>query len=680
MAKKNTKKAAKSGEKEAGRGIPERFRTWTWEDFAGWTDARSVQRGKGYVGNVSDVAVGKDGEIIATVSGTRNYVTEIRVDSEGRVEGRCSCPVGHRCKHAVALILKCIEMLESGRTLPPLGEYDWRWARLDGDDDDMDEEEYEDEDKGGEEDREEEGDMPFPPRRTDSGRGALDAFVESLSATEAKRLLKSIIGNHRDVRAEVERHLRKEQGNAGELLRAARRELASASQEFGYSHPWARETFIPDYSKLRKTLERLRALKAGRELAEFGWRLIEETYEQIIGTDDEGETADEVGFCLAVVAAAVREASDIPEEDKLRWFYEMDEKSEYVRFSPEDDPVKHPEQWSPAAWSALADDLARKFATAQQNDDEEEDYRREHLLASMTFALEHAGRNEESRMARITYFRQKHRFNALAKVFLGAGNLDEAWDTASRAAHESDGANKGTLDEESLPQLRKTLRDIARARKDERMALAIQAEDFFSNPSASAFRELLAAAEPSGLATVLRASLIHFLETGERPTCAKRGGWPLEASGIPENPSDFDEPKARILLEIALMENNPDDILRRWRELPTNLPKVSWGCQPYDYLSASVADALAVAHPEVSLKIWEDKIRKKLPETGKYAYEQIADLLRKARGPMAALGREVEWESRVRELCGKYKRRRLFVEMLDELLGSERPILGSRKR
>lgn len=83
--------------------------------------------------------------------------------------------------------------------------------------------------------------------------------------------------------------------------------------------------------------------------------------------------------------------------------------------------------------------------------------------------------------------------------------------------------------------------------------------------------------------------------------------------------------------------------------------------------------------PEVSLEIWEEAIKKKLPETGKCAYEQITDLLRRERGPMAALGREAEWKARVRGLREVYKRRRLFVEILDELLGAGCPIFGSQK-
>lgn len=671
MAKK-TGKAANDGEQETGRRIPEQFRTWTWGDFAEWTDAGSVQRGKGYVGHVSDVAAGKDGRVVATVFGTHKYATEVRVDGEGQVEGRCSCPVGHRCKHTVALILKCIELLEAGKTVPPIEEDDWRLEKL-GDEDDWDEDDEEDEDS-------EEEDGTPPSRRAASGSGELDAFVESLGNAEAKRLLKSIIKGHRVVRNELERRLRDEQGNVGKLLQAARRELSEASEEYGYGHPWSQESYTPDYSKLRKTLERLRALKAGRELAEFGRHLIEDTYEQIECSDDEGETADEVASCLAVVAAAVREAPDMSEADKLRWFYEMSDMADFDIVRLEDEPFQHPEQWSPAAWSALADDLAQSFAQVQESNGEVSSYYRERLLKSLASALDHAGRTEEARTARVAFFHHEHKFNALARLLLGEGNLDEAWDTAANAAAKVERDGKTEVMNEGLSDLRETLRDIARARKDERMALTIQAEDFFAAPSAPGFRDLLAAAAPSGFTDALRAPLIRFLETGERPTYAKRSDWPLKPSGIPENSENHRDSGAEILLEIALEEKNSDDILRRWRELPATGSRSPWDRDPRERYGDAVADALAVPHPEVSLEIWEAAIKKRLPETGKYAYEQIAALLRKERGPMTSLGRSAEWTARVRELREAYKRRRLFVEILDGLLASGRPIFGSRKR
>lgn len=686
MSGKKKKMAVASG--GTGRAVPERFRTWSWDDFAQWTDRGSVERGKSYVGNVEDEGMASDGRIVATVHGTHAYATEIRVDADGSVHGRCSCPVGSRCKHTVALILKCIGLLEKGQTLPSLDDDDWRLEELDEDgasdwDDDGDDE-WEEEDDAGD-------DEPEPPRGTVDN---LETWLDSLHAAEAKRLLKSIVATHRDVRGELQRRLRNEGAGVSQLLAAARRELEASRRGHyhGYGYGWDDAPCLPDCSKLLGILRELHARKAGRALADFGETFIGEMTEQIESIDDDGEASAEIAPCMDVIAAAVREAPDMTEAEKLRWFADVQARDEYGLCGEDIDPYLHPDAWSPAAWSDLADELTRRLSAAS---DGTSSYHRDQHLRCLCRALENAGRADEARATRIDHYLREGRADELAKLYLAEGDFAVAWDTAAQAATAAATRAQDT-DRATLSDLRLILRDIARRRGDGRLALALQAEDFFVVPSADAFRKLLDAAAPDGLADVLRGPLLRFLETGIRPLAPsgprrQRNGWPLPPSGVPENlpprhPADV-ETGPSILLQIALGEKNPDEILRRWNALPLPTPSPTprpwWRQDPREEYRFQVADALATDHPVESLRIWDVAIEELLPRTGKHNYEQVSALLCKARKAMKRLGRTAAWTDRIRQIRERYRNRRLFLEILSDHLDApnpSKPIFGTTRK
>ena len=78
--------------------------------LVGWTDAGTVERGCGYVERVKEVAATE--ELLAgVVEGTTRYYTNVRIEGNGFLDAICSCPVGKRCKHSVALILKARQMM-----------------------------------------------------------------------------------------------------------------------------------------------------------------------------------------------------------------------------------------------------------------------------------------------------------------------------------------------------------------------------------------------------------------------------------------------------------------------------------------------------------------------------------------------------------------------------------------
>lgn len=72
-----------------------------------WTAPQIVRRGEAYQDRVSAVRFAPSGEIVASVAGTDTYETRIWFDAEGALHARCTCPARPRCKHAVALALRC---------------------------------------------------------------------------------------------------------------------------------------------------------------------------------------------------------------------------------------------------------------------------------------------------------------------------------------------------------------------------------------------------------------------------------------------------------------------------------------------------------------------------------------------------------------------------------------------
>ncbi len=76
--------------------------------------------GKNYQrqGHVCDLAVTKDGNLIAWVDGTERYVTKVVMDDNGLPDSACTCPYGFDCKHGVAVVIEYLKRFEEGKATP----------------------------------------------------------------------------------------------------------------------------------------------------------------------------------------------------------------------------------------------------------------------------------------------------------------------------------------------------------------------------------------------------------------------------------------------------------------------------------------------------------------------------------------------------------------------------------
>jgi uncharacterized Zn finger protein len=182
-----------------------------------------------------------------------------------------------------------------------------------------------------------------------------------------------------------------------------------------------------------------------------------------------------------------------------------------------------------------------------------------------------------------------------------AGQLDEAVRHATEglARSRAAGLHRGQ-------ELRKLLREIAGKQGDAPLVAAYDAEEFFRHPSVHAFGTLLASARQAGCEKAVREAALRYLETGQRPEPGKPrkgakapGGWPLPPLSAGEQPGGpqkepAPQPQVVVLLELAIVENRPDDVLH-WYD---NYAQVQ---QPavarLGTWQARVADAVARTHP-----------------------------------------------------------------------------------
>ena len=91
----------------------DKLRGLTAQDLRLWTDSRYIARGRSYLSRVGEPRW-SDGSLVARVRGTQTYMTELFLDAHGELEAECSCPVGGRCKHAVALALYAAQLSRTG--------------------------------------------------------------------------------------------------------------------------------------------------------------------------------------------------------------------------------------------------------------------------------------------------------------------------------------------------------------------------------------------------------------------------------------------------------------------------------------------------------------------------------------------------------------------------------------
>ena len=244
--------------------------------------------------------------------------------------------------------------------------------------------------------------------------------------------------------------------------------------------------------------------------------------------------------------------------------------------------------------------------------------------------------------------------------------------------------------------LSESLCEVARRRQQWDVVAAHAASEFLDDPSTRAFKELVAAAKKARCLEPVRAAALRFLESGVPPIRLTARGkdvckattdpsWPLP---VPEyllpqmsarSARSTPRPRFDVLLDMAIEDKRPDDVLR-WYDRMTAHKDSNRGPHRWDSYGDfdRVAKAIAAAHPERALEIYQRKLDSYLKQTGISAYETCAACLRNMRPIFKAMDQEDRWNELLADIRHNYRNRPRFMEILDKLEG--RTIVQSHRR
>lgn len=546
----------------------------TWDDLRLAFDRGSVQRGRAYQrdGHVSELLVSQEGELLGAVQGTHLYVTNVKLVPKKRgperIQGHCSCPLGGRCKHAVAVVADYLAQLADGKSPPLVSTDDARWKRLlkahvvsdeepDDDDDGADfEDEYDDdvddsEVKGKRATRTAGGTRgsarqsrhrkSSPTTARKSGRrtrAEWDALIladlKKKSVDELAQLVISLIGRFPKLRQEFQERLLLSEGDATRLIREARKELRSVTAETGWRNHWDDDGHTPDYDRLKGRLEKLVEIGQADAVADLGRDLFKNGMLQVAESDDDGATASALAECFPVVFAAVAGSSMTP-ADKILYAIDACEMDEWNYIEPAAAEILE-SNWSQADWSAVADRLAErlnprkperevtprdeKVRAANESGGEaagaavysRTDYRRSTLSNWLALALERSGRDDEILPLFIIEASRTGDYERLVDHLMKLKRFDDAERWAREGIEKSSPTSAGLV-----RQLVEKLVELARRRRQWDVVAAQAACDFFSRPRVDSFQRLMSAAKKAKCETIVRRRAEQFLETGIAP-------------------------------------------------------------------------------------------------------------------------------------------------------------------
>ena len=631
---------------------PDKFLKLSWDDINLWAGGKIASRGKSYQrnGHVSKLAITADGGLIAWVAGTRRYATRVRMDADGLLESECTCPYALDCKHGVAVVLEYLQQIERNKRIPKVKPDDERIELL---------EEPEDDDWDDDPDDDEAG-------IADELRRDIDAFLKGKTKAHLIELIHELADAFPELAQELADRQQLTTGNATALVARLRREIRDIGDVPGWQSHWSDEGFTPDYSGIQTKLETL--LKGGHidDVLSLGRELITVGTEQVGMSDDDGETAMEIGSCMPVIITAL-DKSSLAAVDKLNWALDVVLGDSYDLCEEFADYLgrKH----SKSAWNVLADQLLGRLKGLKSNKSDDGfswRYERDQLSNWAIHALENAGRKDEIVPLCEVEARTTASYERLVRMLMAENRHADAESWILEGIQATKERWSGIA-----ANLRSKLQEIRRSQKNWPVVAAMRIEEFVRRPSENSYRECKQSAEKVKLWAEVRRHLLSYLEKGELPWQQK--GWPLPESGLEQPGADQRNrfPLIGDLIEIAILEKAPDQVLR-WYD---QQPKSRYGISIMD--DNSIAAAVETYAPDRAVAIWKKMAERLIAQVRPSAYREAATYLRKAAKVMNREKKTAEWEMYLQTLRQEHHRKRRLIEILDGL--DSRPILNQRR-
>lgn len=611
----------------------------TWDALDRWADPRSVARGKGYQTRVEDIVEMPDGCIVARVHGRDDYLTKIVLKPNGALEAECTCPVGYRCKHAVALVLVAARQLKDGKDIEPCNPNDAYFGEI------------------------------VDAFKADESvpmvvHDIVSEYLLQLKGDEIKNLMHELVANVSGVRPYIRHKVKVMRASTADFVRMAKQAIKSATA--GYYDRWDRRgghDKVPDYGTVEEYFGKLKEAGDWKSLCTLGFDLLEKGQRQIEWSHDEGEIYHQVIDCMKIVVDAM-EASPLSALEKAMWMLEF-EKHDHFSFVRETGAnFLDKDSLTPEEWGKVADILMAGFKDRLRASKEEDWYDLDGQRCKIASALENAGREDEVVDLLVSSLKKTHCYESLVNLLLRLDRRDEAiaWCRKGIVACMKDAPGISV-------SLRNKMRSFAEEKGDDLLVAAYDTLKFLSYPGLSEYEQMRKSCMRVKKWEKVRDLALKYLETGRRPD--GKLGWPLPDTGDPVDRGwEKNFPDEHLIIEIALHEKRYADAVRWFKTcLNDNLP--SWNAYRFPDQGWDVAKAVADVLPEDAIAIWKVAIERNCRTAASYAYQAIVSALSEMRPVMERLGRRSEWEKIVLNLREEYKKRKNLVQMLDGLMGDK---------
>lgn len=619
----------------------------TWADLQDWAGRESVVRGKNYQreGRVRTLHRRSPTELEATVRGTVSY--DVRVTRTGpELDSECTCPVGARCKHAVATILEYLLRLERNITVPDAPPIDSAAQNLLN------------------------SNPPPVPVRTaaeESGesddtagaKGLPANYIEGLKGQEIRQLLMELADRHPSVRQELQERAQLATDEAQPLIQKTLREIRRQTSEPAWIDSWSGRGYQPDFSAVQRRLELLLERRQADALLPLGQELLKRGIAQAESSQDDGETADAIARCLNVIFRALAESS-LPPEKKILWALEAERADQYEMCGGARLILNA--EYPAETWSRVADELAVRLDASPVVEPSDRDYallrHRDYLVEHLIEVLEKAGRHceiiplcEREAPRTMAYERLVTRLLKAGKRREALAWIRQGWD-ATVNSYPGIALN-----------LRGMLAKIWLKLKDYGGVASLAAEDYWNHPSVSTFQSFRNAAQAAGVWEQCEGPAREYMRTGRVPNGAD---WPLRPSGFvpPRSPEWRRFPLCEEILRLALDENDIPAVLSAYEEYR------SVRSSPFGHLPEiedAVAQAVQEHAPETSVAIWKRLAELTIRQANAKAYSEAAVFLRRLGDFLQARQRETEWREYLQKLRAEHARKKRFLETLDHL-------------
>lgn len=635
------------------------FLELTWSDLESWAGPRIVTRGRSYQrsGRVKELGRTTAGELLAWVDGSERYATLVTID-ERTITSSCTCPYGVNCKHAVALVLECLELLKNKKTIPLSSEKDKRLDLIRKDD-------------GIFIDGKTRKDLEF--QRAQKPYHEIRSYLNQQPKKDLVEFFLSMAHRHPEIYSELHNTASLHSGKISSLVESISRDIELESAEPAFWNHWESRGYIPDYSRILTNLRNLLDEGYDDEVVSLGEKLFRSGKEQLMLSDDEGETGSQIAECMTIVFKALQRCS-LSDVKKILCALNFQMVDDYNLCNGLDEFWK--KRFKKADWSIVADkliDRLHRWKPGDGVDSFSRDFNRDLLTNTIIHALENAGRGKEIIPLAMEEASKTNSYERLVGLLRQESRIEEAeeWIRNGFAATK-----------DKLPgiasHLRKQLLEIRTQESDWNYVAAIRAEEFFENPSLYTYKELRKASEEAGVWPEVGQKAVLFLETGKQPEgmdgskkSGERIAWPLPAVGLGKKGARASRfPNTKVLLEIAIYEKRMDDILK-WYDIHSQKNQFSWDWE--GRLDDKVANVVVKHYPDKAITIWKKLADSHIARKKLSGYIKAAEYIRKIQEILKKEGRSNEWASYLAKLRVENARKRRLLEILDSISG--KPII-----